>query len=346
MDFIVAATDNVVVDGQASATKFGQNLIGEFLEASGKVANLLLALFGVAVHRQHAEDDILILNVAGLHEFLESFPVLGGVAGVDVGIHIHLLQLATYVALGGILALFCQLGVELERTFGRSVSRNLDIVELIALLVVLNLAQGSEEVLHGNRLEFAGANIGLVNQIPDLCLLGLGDSVLVSVLAESHIGGSGCAAYEHRSGDNTVGHLNGVHLHRLVAYACIEGEVEFALLHGGLIRKGVAHRIVATHLIGNFLIVAQHTLTLEGCGLTLGFSALIAKHGNNSHDRLLLHVLLGEATIDGHGHLARHSLKRRGRYGEVVGREIAKFAARREHEAACQRDGQIQRTFV
>ena len=93
LNFGIRATDEAIVEREAGTAQLGQHLIGKFAESEGKVADLLFALLGVFVHREDAEDDLLVLDVAGSHEFLEAVPVLCGVFGVDLSGHFHLLEL-------------------------------------------------------------------------------------------------------------------------------------------------------------------------------------------------------------------------------------------------------------
>ncbi len=60
---IVAASDGLVIDDKARATELGQDAVGEFLESCRHVADLLFTLLGVFIHRQYAQDDILVLEV-------------------------------------------------------------------------------------------------------------------------------------------------------------------------------------------------------------------------------------------------------------------------------------------
>ena len=78
---------------------------------------MLLALIGVFIHREHAEDDILVLNVAGLYEFLEAFPVFSGVAAHDVGAHAFAEELLVYIVFGSKLTAVGEVIVEQESAF-------------------------------------------------------------------------------------------------------------------------------------------------------------------------------------------------------------------------------------
>ena len=62
-DFVIAAADDVVVDGQTGTAQFRQDFVSQFVESSGEAANLRFALFGVFIHREHADDHFLVLDV-------------------------------------------------------------------------------------------------------------------------------------------------------------------------------------------------------------------------------------------------------------------------------------------
>lgn len=56
-----------------------QHALCEFTEALTHILNLLLTLLWVLIHGEHPQNDILVLDIACLHQFLESLPVLGGI---------------------------------------------------------------------------------------------------------------------------------------------------------------------------------------------------------------------------------------------------------------------------
>ena len=85
----------------------------------------------------------------------------------------------------------------------------------------------------------------------------------------------------------------------------IEGEIHLALLHIGHIVKGCLHRVAATHLVGNGLVVAHDFLALEGSAFALSdLSIAIAQLRDHRHHSFRLHIFHGEVTIDGSRNLA------------------------------------------
>ena len=129
-NLVVVAADGLVVDNQAGTAKFRQNTVSQLLEGMAHVLDLLLTLLRVLIHGKHAENHLLVLNVGGGYQFLETFPVLGGVAGLNLTLHLGLLHLLLDIAFGILLTLVGQLLVQVKATIGRSVGRNLDIVEV------------------------------------------------------------------------------------------------------------------------------------------------------------------------------------------------------------------------
>ena len=168
----------------------------------------------------------------------------------------------------------------------------------------------------------------MIDEIFDLCLFGLLDGILIGI--GSHFGGRGprCFLGEVCGGNNAVGNLDFGNVHFFLPEASLEGEIEFALLHGFHIGEGVSHRVVPAESVTYLLIVVHHFFALEGGSLSDGFASLVAKHGGDCDDSFFLHILFGEASVDGHGHLTAYHLHRRGSHGEVVCGQFTKFSTR------------------
>ena len=86
-------------------------------------------LLRILIHRKHTQDDILVLDIAGLHQLLEAVPVLSRVVGVDVGVHLQLLQFFVYIVLCHLLTLSGELVVQVHTTVGRGEGTHLDILQ-------------------------------------------------------------------------------------------------------------------------------------------------------------------------------------------------------------------------
>ena len=337
LDLFVAAADGLVVDDEACAAQFGQNLVGQFAEAFAHVANLLLALLRVFIHGEHAQDDVLVLDVAGLHQLLEAVPVLRRVVGVDVGLHLGALELSLHVAFADVLALVGQLVVEAETAFGRRIGGHLDILDGQPLTVGVDGAQHSDELLHAVVLQFALAQVGLVDEEAHVGLLLPGVDALEGVGGDTGAAVHHGAAVELRRGEHAVGHLDGRNLHLLLVHAGLEGEVHFALLHLGHVVERRVHRVATAQAIGDRLVVAHHLLALErGTGALGGASVGIAEFGNDGDRGVLLQILLGELAGDGGRHFAARGFERVGRYVEVVGRQRSHLGTRgKKDEGEC-----------
>ena len=334
-NLVVGATHHPIIDGQTRAAQFGQHFIGQFGEGCRDVANLLLAFFGILVERKHTNDGFFVLNVALLHQFFEAFPVFGGVFRVDVGAEFIFAQLSVHILLGRVATVLSQFFIEAQRAVGRGVSCHFDVVERQILAVGFDLAQHFHEVLHRGAIDFAGAHFGLVDEILDLCVLSATDLLLIAVGCRSGRGGCEGAVDQLRGGEHTVGHFHLGNGDTLVADAGIEGQIELAAIHGGSVGEIRAHHIVATHLVGDGLVVAHHVFSLESGALSHRTRAGIAQFGHNGDDGLFLHVLFGETAVDcGRNGVAYH-FERRGGNGEIVGRKRSKLpAARTQHEEA------------
>ena len=206
-------------------------------------------------------------------------------------------------------------------------------------MVVVDLLQEAHELLDGVVLELALAEVGLLDEELDISLLLLLGDALVGIWGDSGIGGEHGALIELRGGDDAVGNLHGGNLHLLLAQAGIEGEVHLGFVAVEIVEGGL-QRIVAADAVGDNLVVAGDALALEGGGVALyHLSVGIAELGHDGDDGLLLHVFLGELSVDGCGHDACLCLKRIGGDGEIVGREGAEFRTRGEEQRRCCKQG-------
>ena len=177
-------------------------------------------------------------------------------------------------------------------------------------MVVLDVAQRLEELLHRGCLQFAGAHLSLLDEVLDLGLLGLLDGILVSIGGSLGMAGGHGRVNEVGSGNDTVGHLDFGNFHLLLAECGLESEVKLALLHGRVIREGVLHRVVAAELVGDFLVVTLYLLTLERGRLSLGGSVAIAQHRLHGNDGFFLHVFFGKAAVDRYRNFSAYSFER------------------------------------
>ena len=333
-DLLVGAADDVVVGDEACTAQLGQYAFCELVIDDAHVADLLFALGGIFIHGEDAQDDVLVLDVALADELLEAFPVLGSELRVDVGLHAVLLQLLVDVGAGGVLALLGQLGVEVVAAFGRSVGADLDVLQLQCLLVVVDFLEDLHEVLDAGAVKLAGAHVGLVDEILDLCFLLLLDDALVGIGCEGGIHAGQCVLEQLAGGHDAVAHLEVGQGDALLALLGVEAQVEVALLHGVDVGEGSAHGVVAASLIGHGGAVAEHFLALECRGSRCGFAAVVLQHGCHAERHLFLHILLGECDVDRSRHFAAYGLERSGGYAHVVGAQLLEFAARSEHESA------------
>ena len=336
-DLVVAAAYDIVVDGQAGTAQLGKNAVGKLTEGLAHVTNLLLALLGIFIHGEHAKDDVLVLDVAGLHKLLEALPVLGGVVCVDIGLHIGLLQRLLHVVLRHILTLAGEAVVVLETTLRRCEGLNLDILDGELLTTVgTDLLEQAYELLHGVVLQLALTEHGLVDEELHAGI------VLLRLDALEGVGGNAATGLHHgllvelARGDDTRSDLHSRYGDLLLTDASLEGEVHVALLHLRHIGEGSLHGVVTTEAIGDGLVVAKNLLALEGGGQSLCHLAVaIAQLGDDGDDGLPLHILFRELTIDGCGHIATHGLKRIGGNLKIVSRQRAEFRTRSKNENDC-----------
>ena len=336
-DLVVAAAYNIVVDGQAGTAQLGKNAVGELTEGLAHVTNLLLALLGILIHGEHAKDDVLVLDVAGLHKLLEALPVLGGVVCVDIGLHVGLLQRLLHVVFRHILTLAGEAVVVLETTLRRCEGLNLDILDGELLTTVgTDLLEQAYELLHGVVLQLALTEHGLVDEELHAGI------VLLRLDALEGVGGYAATGLHHgllvelARGDDTRGDLHGRYGDLLLSDASLEGEVHVALLHLRHIGEGSLHGVVTAEAIGDGLVVAKNLLALEGSGQSLCHLAIaIAQLGDDGDDGLPLHILFRELSVDGGRDFAALRLERIGGHLEIVGRKRTELRARSKYESNC-----------
>ena len=327
LDLLVAATHHVVIDGHAGTTKLRQDAVGQLAEGGTHIANLLLALLGVFIHRENAQNHLLVLNVRGLHELLETFPVLSRVAGIDGSIHTRFFQRLLYVLLRSVLTLLGQTVVELETALGRGVSSHFHVLhsELFAT-VGIDFLQQTHKFLHRVVFQLALAQNSLIHKEFHRSI------VLLRACALERIGSHAAAGVHHRllvefaRGNHARSHLHGRHADRLLSELGEEREPHLALLHLGFVVELRLHRVVATQTIGNGLVVAHHFLTLERGGKPLvHLSVTVAQLWNHGHLRIALHVFFREFSVDGGRHFSARRFQRIGRHFKVVSRQRAEF---------------------
>ncbi len=191
-------------------------------------------------------------------------------------------------------------------------------------MLAVDFLQQFHELLDGVGLQLALAQVGLVDEELDLCLLLLCGDALEGV------GGEACTAVEHGllvelgGGDDAVGHFHSGNLDLALAYACIEGHEQFALEHLGHILELRLDGVDAAKLVVDALVVAQHLLAHEGCALgACHLPVAIVELGDDADDGLLLQVLGGELAMNGGYHLAALSLKRTWVDIEIAGCQFA-----------------------
>ena len=187
-------------------------------------------------------------------------------------------------------------------------------------MLTVDFLQHGHELLDGIGLEFALAQIGLVDEELDLCLLLLGGDALEGV------GGKAGSTVEHsllvelRGGDDAVGNLHGRNFHLLLAYFGIEGHIHFALKHLGHVLELALDGVDATKLIADTLVVAHHLFALEsGGGAACHLPVAVMKLGDDADDGFLVHVLSWEFAIDGGCDESALCLERTWGYVEVIG---------------------------
>ena len=210
------------------------------------VLNLLLTLLRILIHRKYAQDNILILDVASLYQFLETFPVLSCVVSLNISIHLSLLHLLLDIALSILLTLVSQLLVQSKTTIRRSISRNLYAREIQVLTIGADTLQQVNKLLHRVILQLALAQLSLLNKELNVSFLLLLNNTLESICSLTGLCRSQCTMIQFAGSNNAIGNLYLRNTNNLLTYLSIENKVELTLLHSLLVRIASLHGVVST----------------------------------------------------------------------------------------------------
>ena len=217
-----------------------------------------------------------------------------------------------------------QLVVLVHGTFRRSIGYNFRAFDGGAL-VLGNLVQGGQEVLHGLALEFRSAHLGAVHQVLDLTLGGAGNHLLVIVGLGRHVAG---LLDQHVGGVGTVGHLAGGEVDALGAGKDLAAQLQVAFLHPfHIVEVNLFHYPLP--VLGHNPVVVADLLSLVLERLHRGLTALVHQNGSHFHHDIGIEIVLGIGDIDGgvdrtghhfqDGRLALH-FHTFGHFGHLFGR--------------------------
>ena len=321
LNLLVVAANQFVVHGEACTAQFGQHGTCQVLEGNAQVTDLALTLLRVFIHREHAQNHILVLNVAGLHQTLEAIPVFGCVVSIHIGIHLCGFQLFVHIVLRHILTFAGQTVVQVEPTFGRSECSHLNVIHVHgSALVGIDFLEQFDELLHRIVFQFLFAQVGLVDEEADVGLLFLFLDALERVNGQTGALVEDGFVVEFGCREHTLGNFHGRHFHLFLSHAGVESEVEVAFVHGGGVVEGGLHGVTATNAVRDGLVVAQHLFALESGGRALCYITVGGtQFGNDCNHRLTFHVFLGEFAVDGYRHFSGNSFKGSGSNFEIVG---------------------------
>ena len=123
------------------------------------------------------------MEVTLLDELLKAFPVLCRIVRIDSYVsHLLLLKLALELSRGILLTISTELLVELLTTIGRSIGLYLDRDTLVRGF--LSILYGVLPLLYLVLVEFARADIGLLDLEHDVRIIGLLDDTLESIWSD------------------------------------------------------------------------------------------------------------------------------------------------------------------
>ena len=266
----VASSDSLVVDDHATTAQLRQDAVGELTEAFAHVADLALTLLRILIHLQDTQNYVLVLDVAGLDETLETVPVLSRIVGIDIlGIEFGSLDLFFDIAFSGILALVGQFVVEGVTTVRRGIGLHLNILQVQALTVGIDFLQHGEELLDRVVFQLTLTEIGLIDEEFDVCFIFLSLHTLEGIGSNTSAGVHQRLLIEFCRCQHAIGDFHGRHLYFLFSDTRIKREIHLTLLHIWDIVKRGLHRVAAAHLVGDGLVIAHDFLALEGSALAL-----------------------------------------------------------------------------
>ncbi len=330
VDLGVALADDVDRCRDARVAELRQDLVGQSLKHVGEVADLAFALLGIFIHREHAEDELLVLDVAGGNKLLEAFPVLGSeLCGEFAELCDHvLLELLFKICGGVVFATLGQLGVEFERAVGRCIRGDVELLDH-ARCVGVGSFQIIVESFHLCGLEFARTDVGLVDEEADVGAVLLVDDALELVGSDGRIdcacvGEGGCC-------DNAVGYLDARKHILLLALLNVEFQIELALDHLGSVGEVGGNHNAAAEVVAYDGIVAAHFLTLIFDGGARCLVVAVDKHRSYGDGGVLHEELCRHVACDGGGHLCADYFKRVGVAVEVVSRKLVHLLAAAAH---------------
>ena len=211
--------------------------------------------------------------------------------------------------------------VQVKTTVGRSVSRDFEVFHQFAFLVGIDIFHKLVESLHGVRLQLAGTQIGLLDEEHDVGTLGLLDDTLESIFSISGVGVGQCVLHQLGSCNHAVSHLHSRdgHFLSLLAHFGVKLQVELRLGHFRDVVERSRHRVVATSLVVNGLVVALHFLSLESHGFAFDLTAFPTEHGSDGHYCFFLKILFRKFTVDCYINFSSDGLKDLGSRREIIG---------------------------
>ena len=253
---------------------------------------------------------------------------MGCVTGIYVGGNLFFLQKPVYIFLTCLLALCCKFVVQFQTAVGRSISRNLHVVKLLAILISLDVAQSLDEILYRCLFQLRVTDFSLLNKELNACFLLLLQHMYECVGSNCGISRSKCAFEQFARGYYAVGYLYIGNLYGFLANLSVELQIKFALLHFGNILEGILHGIVTANLVRYCLIVAFNLFALETRTLTRGLIAGILHYGGNGYLGFALHIFLREFSVYRNINLAPVGFHRVWCYSKIVGRKRTHLATR------------------
>ena len=281
------------VGHETCTAQLGENVLCKGAVYAGHILDFTLADVGVAVHREDAENEVLVFDVGVVYQLLEAFPVLTDALGGNAAGGEFLRNLLESLVCRA-HTLVGEDVVALLGTIGRCIGNDVGAGDGAAA-VVHHVLDAGLVFLDGLAGELVGTYVGAVDEIENLSLNLFGNDFLVSVSCGSVSTG---AAGKLVGGVGTVCNLDVLGEcpgFLFIFNHCAAHELGF--LHTLYIREMYVLGDACT-AVGNSLEVVHNLLALINERLAGNFLAVKLHNGSHLKDGFFVEIFLGESDSD------------------------------------------------
>ena len=175
------------------------------------------------------------------------------------------------------------------------------------------------------RIQFAVAQVSLLDQEHDVSSLSIFNNALESIVSVWCVRAG--SSRQFRSRDNAISDFHRRNSVWFLSFCNLEIKIKFRVCHFGNIVERSFHRVAATCLVSDSLIVSFYFFSLEYSRLAFSFATFPSQNRGNFNSCVLLEILLGEFTINCHRHFTTDCFKHFRVSCEIVRRQFSHLAA-------------------